>query len=107
MFLERNEIGRQPLNTMTFDEFVGAILSACRAEIGLSRQALAATLEITAREVKEIEAGTIRPPAALLIAMARYFDLSPSKLLFEYTDLFSGTKNVQAYGNVIFFTRRS
>lgn len=107
MFIECDEISRQPLNTMTFDEFVGAILSACRAEIGLSRKALAAVLDITPCEIKEIEAGTKRPSAALLIAMARHFDLSPSKLLSEYMDLFGVSKNAQAYGNVIFFARTS
>jgi len=106
MFIEYDQSGQYPLASLTFDEFVGAIVSARRADAGFSRQRLAGMLNITPCQVKEIEAGTRRPSAALIVTILKRFNLSLTDLIHEYTDLFSGTRRTQVYDNVIFISRQ-
>ena len=107
MFVKFDQSRRNPLDIITFDEFIGAIFSERRVEKGLSKQSLANLLNITAENVKDIETGSIRPSAGLLIQIASIFELSLSDLLAEYAYLFDESKNTQAYGNVIFLSKKS
>ena len=106
MFIKYDQSSQHPLASLTFDEFVGAIVSARRADAGFSRQCLAKMFNITPNQVKEIEAGTSRPSAALIVTILNRFNLSLTDLIYEYTDLFSGTRRTQVYDNVIFICRQ-
>ncbi|HFB2047823.1 MAG TPA: hypothetical protein TECP_00163 [Hyphomicrobiaceae bacterium MAG_BT-2024] len=94
------------MDSITFDEFVGAIVSSCRVEARLSQLHFAVTLEITLMMMKKIESGNYRPSAALIIEILRYFDMSLTDLIEEYADLFTGSRHVHAYDNVIFLSRK-
>ncbi len=105
MFVDYNQAGQYPLDYLSFDEFVGAMISARRVDAGISRDALAEVLDVTSRQMREIEAGSYRPSASLMVAILKRFDLSLTDFIREYADLFSGARNTQVYDNVIFVAK--
>ncbi|MEN2494552.1 MAG: hypothetical protein TECD_00456 [Hyphomicrobiaceae bacterium hypho_1] len=106
MLIVYDQKQRDPLSSLTFDEFVGAIVSSCRVDAKMSQLSLASAMEITLRQVKEIEAGSCRPSAALMVGILKRFNMSLSELVEEYAYLFSGSRYTQIYGNVIFLSKK-
>lgn len=58
------------------DAHIGARIAMRRAALGLTREAIAQTLDVTVRQVCAFEKGEARAPSAALFELAALFDVS-------------------------------
>lgn len=73
------------VRSLVLDE-LGARLRARRQALGLSRDALASALGVSARVVQEWEGGRIDPPATRVVQVARALGCEPGAILDGIAD---------------------